>query len=71
MGEKLTLFYSKRTGKVKCFCTGKQSMEYFADDKEDMEIIMDFIIIEYDEFIVKNYNYYKVLNGELIFDKSL
>lgn len=71
MGEKLTLFYSKRTGKVKCFCTGEQSMEYFADDKEDMELIMDFIVVEYDEFIVKNYNYYKVLNGELIFDKSL
>lgn len=71
MGEKLTLFYFKRTGKVKCFCTGEQSMEYFADDKEDMELIMDFIIVEYDEFIVKNYNYYKVLNGKLIFDKSL
>ncbi|MFR4997511.1 MAG: hypothetical protein ACLUDK_09875 [Clostridium paraputrificum] len=71
MIEKITLFYLKRTGKVKCFCTGEQSMEYFADEKEDMELIMDFIIIDYDEFIIKNYDYYKVIEGNLIFDKVL
>ncbi|WP_332856810.1 hypothetical protein [Clostridium paraputrificum] len=69
--EKLTLFYLKRTGKVKGFCTGEQSMDYFADEKEDMELIMDFIIVDYDEFIIKNYNYYKVIERELIFDKVL
>lgn len=71
MIEKITLFYLKRTGKVKCFCTGEQSMEYFADEKEDMALIMDFIIIDYDEFIIKNYDYYKVIEGNLIFDKVL
>lgn len=69
--EKLTLFYLKRTGKVKGFCTGEQSMEYFADEREDMELITDFIIIDYDEFIIKNYDYYKVIEGNLIFDKVL
>ncbi len=71
MIEKITLFYLKRTGKVKCFCTGEQSMEYFADEKEDMALIMDFIIIDYDEFVIKNYDYYKVIEGNLIFDKVL
>ncbi|MDU2106312.1 hypothetical protein [Clostridium sp.] len=71
MIEKITLFYLKRTGKVKCFCTGEQSMEYFADEKEEMALIMDFIIIDYDEFVIKNYDYYKVIEGNLIFDKVL
>ena len=71
MIEKITLFYLKRTGKVKCFCTGEQSMEYFADEKEDIALIMDFIIIDYDEFVIKNYDYYKVIEGNLIFDKVL
>ena len=71
MEEKLTVFYLKRTGKVRCFCTGEQSMDYFADEKEDMELIVEFIIVDYDEFIVKNYNYYKVVEGKLIFDKTL
>ncbi|MDU6047118.1 hypothetical protein [Clostridium sp.] len=71
MIEKITLFYLKRTGKVKCFCTGEQSMEYFADEKEDMALIMDFIVIDYDEFVIKNYDYYKVIEGNLIFDKVL
>ena len=44
MEEKLTVFYLKRTGKVRCFCTGEQSMDYFADEKEDMELIVDFIL---------------------------
>ncbi|MFQ9247398.1 MAG: hypothetical protein ACLR3R_08570 [Clostridium paraputrificum] len=46
-------------------------MEYFADEKEDMALIMDFIIIDYDEFVIKNYDYYKVIEGNLIFDKVL
>ena len=71
MIDKMTVFYLKRSGKVKCLCTGKQSMEYFGDEKEEIEIIMDFIIIDYDEFVIKNYDCYKVINGELIFDKDI
>ena len=71
MDEFLTLFYMKRTGKVKGFCTGKQSMDYFADERKDYEKIMNFIVVKYDKFIMDNYQYFEVHNGELQFKKEL
>ena len=33
--NKMTLFYSKRTGEIQTFCTGIQDMNFFGDNKED------------------------------------
>ena len=71
MVDKMTVFYLKRSGKVKCLCTGEQSMEYFGDEKEEIEIIMDFIIVDYDDFVIKNYDCYKVIDEKLIFYKDV
>lgn len=71
MPEKMTLYYMKRTGKVKGYCTGEQTMAFYGDDEEDYSEIMNFIHVPYDSFIIENREYYKVENGELIFMKEV
>ncbi len=70
MEDKLTLFYMKRTGAVIAFCTGVQDMSFYGEYQEDYASIMDFIIVEFDQFIIDNRHYYKVENGELIFTRN-
>lgn len=71
MPEKMTLYYMKRTGKVKGYCTGEQTMAFYGEDEEDYSEIMSFIQVPYDPFIIENREYYKVENGELIFTKEV
>ena len=52
--DKMTLFYSKRTGEIQTFCTGVQDMNLFDDNKEDYEVIWDFIITDYNNKILNN-----------------
>lgn len=70
MADKLTLFYMKRTGDVKAFCTGEQSMKFYGEYAEDYGLIMDYIVVDFDQFIIDNREYYKVINGELVFTKK-
>lgn len=65
MFEKITLFYSKSTSKIKLYCTGEQSMDYFGEDKEDYNY--DFIIVDYDIFILNNLESFKVEDGKLVY----
>ena len=41
----------------------------FMDDKEDMELICDRMIIEYDEFFIRNYHMFRVIDGEVVFEQ--
>ena len=52
--NKITLFYSKRTGEIQTFCTGVQDMNFFSDNKEDYEVIWDFVVIDYNDKILNN-----------------
>lgn len=52
--DKMTLFYSKRTGEIQTFCTGVQDMNLFGDNKEDYDVIWDFIVIDYNNKILNN-----------------
>lgn len=63
--EELTIFFNKRTGTIKEICGGKQSMEWFGDEKQDYELMLDFIIVEFDQFILANFNRFSVIDGEL------
>lgn len=71
MPEKMTLYYMKRTGKVKGYCTGEQTMAFYGEDEEDYKEIMNFIQVPYDPFIIENRDYYKVENGKVIFTKEV
>lgn len=68
MFDKVTLFYSVNSGKIKLYCTGEQSMDYFGEDKYDYNY--DFIIVKYDDFLINNLDKFSVENKELKFDSS-
>lgn len=69
--KELTLFYLKDTGEITGFCTGHQSMDYFGENKKIYSKIIDFIIVENDEFIIRNRDYYKVKNKKLVFEREV
>lgn len=63
--EILTLFYDKNTGLVKCFCSGKQTLDYYGPEKQYVEPYMDFIYVKYNEFLINNFKNYRVINGKV------
>lgn len=71
MEKILTLFYMKKSGVIKCFCSGKQTLDYYGDEKEDIENVIDYIYVEYDEFLLKNLQDFRVENGKVVFIKSV
>lgn len=52
--DKLTLFYNKRTGEIKELCSGSQNMDWFGEEKQDYMLIFDFIVIDYDAYVLNN-----------------
>lgn len=71
MEKILTLFYMKKSGVIKCFCSGKQTLDYYGDEKEDIENVIDYIYVEYDEFLLKNLQDFRVENGKVVFIKNV
>lgn len=76
--EKMTIFYQKNTGNIKCVADWETSIEdYFVEegDISDYSLIWDTVIIDYNETIFNNYNIFKinsenksiVLKNEIIF----
>lgn len=65
MEEKLTIFYNRRTGSIKEMCGGIQSMDWFGDEKQDYEQIFDFLIADYDEYILQNSHQFEVVDGKV------
>lgn len=63
--EELTIFYNKRTGTIKEICGGKQTMDWFGDEKQDYDLILDYIIVEFDQFILANFHLFSVVDGKL------
>lgn len=60
MQNSMTLFYSKKTGEIKAFSTGIQDMSFFGTDKEDYEIIWDYVVLTKDENVLNNFKSFKV-----------
>ena len=56
----MTLFYSKKTGEIKSFATGIQDMNYFGKDKEDYELIWDYVVIPRDDKVIRNLEIFKI-----------
>lgn len=51
--EVMTIFYRKKTGEIKELMSDDCDMSVFGEEREDYELIWDFIVIEMDE-VVKN-----------------
>ena len=58
--SKMTIFYSKRTGEIQTFCTGVQDMSFFSKNSEDYKIIWDYVVVDYNNFVIKNINSFVV-----------
>lgn len=71
MEKVLTLFYMKKSGVIKCFCSGKQTLDYYGDEKEDVEGVIAYVYVEYDEFLLKNLQDFRVENGKVVFKKNV
>lgn len=63
--DKLTLFYLKKNGNIKGFCSGIQSLDYFGEDKEIYSKIFECIVVDYDTKIINNLDNYRVVNNKL------
>ncbi|MGL4801859.1 MAG: hypothetical protein ACRC18_06310 [Cetobacterium sp.] len=61
---KMTLFYSLSTGKIKQYCTGVQTLDYFGEDKRDYNY--GYLVVDNDEFITRNLENFIVENGEVV-----
>ncbi|MEH7490826.1 hypothetical protein [Neobacillus niacini] len=68
--EKLTIFFNKRTGTIKSYCTGVQSMDFFGDEQEDYSLIFDFILVDYDPFVIQNIDNFQVIDRNLKIKQS-
>ena len=65
MENKLTIFYNKRTGSIKELCGGEQDMNWFGDEAQDYELIFDYIVVDYDAYIIENYMNMKVVENKV------
>lgn len=54
MNSKMTIFYRKANGEIKQFATGIQGFEIFGEEQEDYKLIWDMIILDRDEYVLKN-----------------
>jgi hypothetical protein len=52
--DKMTIFFNKRTGGIKIIAPGIQTMNVFGEEKQDYELIYDFIELEFDRYVLEN-----------------
>lgn len=63
--DKMTLFYSKRTGEIKAYTTGISDMGYYGDDEKDFSIIYDFIVVDRDDYVLNNIEQFKIVDKKI------
>lgn len=65
--DKMTLFYSKKSGEIQTFCTGVQDMNFFGENKDDYTVIWDFLVIGYNDKVLNNLSMFVIdLNSKSI-----
>jgi len=58
--EKMTVFYSKSSGKITGVCKGIQDMSFFGDFENDFSIIYDYVVLPYNLDTIKNAKNYQI-----------
>lgn len=61
----MTIYYNKRTGTITDLCTGKNDMNWYGNEKEDYEMIFDYVVVEYDPYVFSNHHQFKIVDGEI------
>lgn len=62
----MTLFYMKRTGEIIRYATGIQDMKYFGDYEQDYSIIIDYVVLEKDSYVLENIEKFNVIDNKLV-----
>ncbi|SJZ37793.1 hypothetical protein SAMN02745973_00362 [Garciella nitratireducens DSM 15102] len=63
--DKLTIFYNRRTGTIKEMCTGEQTMDWFGSERKDYEQIFDYVVVDYDAYVMQNPNQFEIKDGQV------
>lgn len=56
----MTLFFYKRDGAIHSWCTGMSDMRSFGAYAEDFALIMDYLILPLDRYVLDNIKYFTV-----------
>jgi len=65
MINKMTVFYRKSTGDLTDIIQDEQSMDLYGDLKADYELIYSFIIVNFDEYVMRNKQLFCITNGTI------
>lgn len=65
MNRKMTVFYRKSNGDLTDIATDEQTMDFYGDLKADYELIYDFIVVDYDEYLMMNKQLFVVIDGTI------
>ena len=56
----MTIYYFKRDGSIHSWCTGINDLSTFGNHKEDYELILDYLILSIDRYVLDNLKYFTV-----------
>lgn len=58
--KSMTIYYYKRTGEIKNMVYGILDMSFFGEYEEDYKTIVDYIVVDRDEFVFDRVRDFKV-----------
>lgn len=65
MNKKMTVFYRKSTGDLTDIVTDEQTMDFYGTLKADYELIFNYIVVDYDEYVMRNPSLFSVIDGTI------
>lgn len=63
--DKMTIFYRKSNGDLADIIQDEQTMAIYGDLEADYCLIYSYLVVEYDEYVMKNPNLFSIVDGEL------
>lgn len=63
--KKMTIFYKLRNLEIDKIITGEQTLASYARlDLEDAQLIYDYIVVEYDDYIINNMKNFELIKAD-------
>lgn len=64
--SKMTVFYNKRIGLINCIFSGIQDFSVYGEEAEDFKLILDAVVLDYDEFVISNPSKFIVQENQIV-----
>lgn len=65
METKMTIFFRKSTGDLTDVIQDEQTMDMYGELKTDYELIYSFVVVDFDEYVMKNSRLFCIVDGKL------